>query len=227
VVQPVLPAPGAPSIDPATGRLISPIVAAALCVKPRRSLSGAQAAKVDVLKGECPDFSAMRRLATRFRGILRSKNAGKLGVWLKGARHSGLYAMRGFARTLHREIDAVRKAITERWSNGQTEGQIWRTATCRGSLPARRRDGSAPPTLCGARAAASLRLRRDGFYRTSTTCGERRIRWPWRKAMTPRPIDVDDPLAAELAAIAAAIAQNRAASTPLRCADVFTGINRS
>ena len=52
VVRPVLPAPGAPPVDPATGRLISPIVAAALCVKPRGSLSSAQAAKVDVLKGE-------------------------------------------------------------------------------------------------------------------------------------------------------------------------------
>jgi len=32
MVRPVLPALGAPSVDPATGRLISPIVAAALCV---------------------------------------------------------------------------------------------------------------------------------------------------------------------------------------------------
>jgi transposase len=44
-------------------------------------------------------------------------------VWLKDAHQSGLYAMRRFARTLRRDIDAVRNAITERWSNGQTEGQ--------------------------------------------------------------------------------------------------------
>jgi transposase len=32
--------------------------------------------------------------------------------------------MQRFARTAQRDIDAVRNAITEPWSNGQTEGQI-------------------------------------------------------------------------------------------------------
>ena len=66
----------------------------------------------------------MRRLATRFRGILRSKNAAKLGVWLTDVHQSGLYAMQRFARTLRRDIDAVRNAIAESRGNGQTEGQI-------------------------------------------------------------------------------------------------------
>ena len=66
----------------------------------------------------------MRRLATQFRGILRSKYAAKLGVWLTDVHQSGLYAMQRFARTLRRDIDAVRNAIVESWSNGQTEGQI-------------------------------------------------------------------------------------------------------
>ncbi len=55
----------------------------------------------------------MRRLATRFRGILRSKNAAKLGVWLTDVHQSGLYAMQRFARTLRRDIDAMRNAIAE------------------------------------------------------------------------------------------------------------------
>jgi hypothetical protein len=55
--------------DPATGRLISPIVAAALCIKPRGLLTSNQAAKVDALKSGWPDFAAMRSLAMRFRGI--------------------------------------------------------------------------------------------------------------------------------------------------------------
>ena len=66
----------------------------------------------------------MRGLVVRFRGILRSKNVAKLGVWLIYAHQSGLNAMRRFARTLRRHIDAVRNAVTESWSNGQTEGQI-------------------------------------------------------------------------------------------------------
>jgi transposase len=122
--RPALPAPRAPSIDPVTGRLISPIVAAALCVKPRGTLTSAQAAKVDALKSEWSGFAAMRRLAMRFRGILRSENGSKLAVWLKDAQLSGLNAMQRFARTLRRDIDAVRNAIKEPWSNGQREGQI-------------------------------------------------------------------------------------------------------
>jgi hypothetical protein len=46
--------------------------------------------EVDALKSEWPEFAAMPRLAMRFRGILRSKNATKLGVWLKEAHQSGL-----------------------------------------------------------------------------------------------------------------------------------------
>jgi transposase len=60
----------------------------------------------------------------RFRGMLKSKSAGKLSIWPKDAQMSGLYAIQRFARTLQRDIDAVRNAVTEPWSNGQTEGQI-------------------------------------------------------------------------------------------------------
>jgi transposase len=37
--------------------------------------------------------------------------------------------MQPLARTLRRDIDAVRNAITEQWSNGQREGQINRLKT--------------------------------------------------------------------------------------------------
>ena len=134
VARPAPPAPRAPAVDPATGRSISPIVAAALCVKPRGTLTSAQAAKVDALKSEWPDFAAMRRLTMRFRGLLRSGNASKLGVWLKEAQKSGLYAMQRFARTVRRDIDAVRNAIVEPWSNGQTEGQINRLKTLKRAM---------------------------------------------------------------------------------------------
>jgi len=37
--------------------------------------------------------------------------------------------MQGFAKTLLRDLDAVRNAVTMPWSNGQTEGQISRLKT--------------------------------------------------------------------------------------------------
>ena len=78
VARPVPPAPRAPSVDPATGRSISPIVDCGAVRQAARNVDGAQAAKVDALKSEWPEFAAMRRLAMRFRGVLESKS-GKAG----------------------------------------------------------------------------------------------------------------------------------------------------
>jgi hypothetical protein len=128
-------APATPrAIDPATGWLISPIAAAALCMKPRGQLTPAQAAKVATLKDASPDFVIMRGLAMRFRGILRSKNVKGLETWLNDAQRSGLFAIQRFVRTLRRDIEAVRNGVTETWSNGQTEGQINRLKTLKRSM---------------------------------------------------------------------------------------------
>jgi Transposase len=111
-------------VDPVTGHLVSPIVAAALCVKPRGLLTQAQAAQVDAFKAISPAFATMRALAMRFRGILRSGDVEKLTVWLHDADRSALYGIRRFVHTLRLDLAAIRNAITETWSNGQTEGQI-------------------------------------------------------------------------------------------------------
>jgi transposase len=122
------------AVDPATGWTISPIVAASLCIKPRGLLTPSQAAKVDALKSASADFTAMRQLAMRFRGILRSKDIQKFGVWLDDAQQSGIYAMQRFARTVRRDLDAVTNALTEEWSNGQTEGHINRLKTLKRAM---------------------------------------------------------------------------------------------
>ncbi len=87
------------AIDPATGWAISPIVGAALCIKPCGLLTAREAAKVSALKNASPDFAAMRELAMRFRGVLRSKDVKRLDQWLDDAQRSGIYAMQRFART--------------------------------------------------------------------------------------------------------------------------------
>ena len=46
--------PTVQAVDPTTGWLISPIVAAALCIKPRASLNPEQAAKIERLKARRP-----------------------------------------------------------------------------------------------------------------------------------------------------------------------------
>ena len=110
-------------VNPATGWQISPITAASLCLKPRGLLTPSQARKVEALKQASSSFIGLRRLAMRFRGILRGGKAAKLDAWPRDARASGIGALRRFARTLSRDLEAVRSAVTETWSNGQTEGQ--------------------------------------------------------------------------------------------------------
>ncbi|WP_408859084.1 transposase [Acidiphilium sp. PA] len=120
--------------DPVTGRQISPQMAAILCIKPRKQLTPRQAAAVDALKSSSTDFAAMRGFAMRFPGILRSRDGGKLDAWLEEACHSGIYALQRFARTAQGDLDAVRNAVTERWSNGQAEGQISRLKTLKRAM---------------------------------------------------------------------------------------------
>ena len=111
-------------LDPMTGRRISPLVAAALCIKPRRQMTERQIVNVDALKAASAEFTTMRHLAMRFRGLLRGGTVEKLDAWLQEARRSGIYGMQRFARALRHDIEAVRNAVLEAWSNGQTEGQI-------------------------------------------------------------------------------------------------------
>jgi hypothetical protein len=122
------------AINPATGWQISPIVAAFLCMKPQVMLTAAQTAKVLALKQSSPGFTAVRRLAMRFRGILRSGKLDKLDRWLHEAHRCGLQAIQRFARTVSHDLAAVRNASTERSSNGPVEGQINRLKTLKRAM---------------------------------------------------------------------------------------------
>jgi transposase len=116
--------------DPSTGGLISSIVAAALCVKPRGMLTESQQAKVAALKSSLHSFAAMTSaLAMRFRSMMRSGKMEGLDAWLRDAVGSGIYGMRAFARGLRRDSATVRNALTTKWSSGQVEGQINRLKT--------------------------------------------------------------------------------------------------
>ena len=122
------------TLDPMTGRAISPLTAAALCVKPRGQMTARQVANVDALKATSAEFTAMRHLAMRFRGLLRGGTPERLDAWLIDARASGIYAMQRFARTIRHDLEAVRNAVLEPWSNGQTEGQINKLKTLKRAM---------------------------------------------------------------------------------------------
>lgn len=140
-----------PVRDPETGHAISPVIAAALCIKPRGLLTDQQARKVDALKKGSDAFAAMRRLAMRFNGILRGKRSAPLDAWIDDAIDSGLIPIMRFARVLRRDIEAVNNAIELSWSNGQAEGQINRLKTLKRAMY-----GRAGPELLRARMLTSL-----------------------------------------------------------------------
>jgi transposase len=114
--------------------IVSPIAASILCIKPRGQLTRQEVVKVDRLKATSQNFAIMRQLAMRFRGILRGNDPSKLEGWLDDAHYTGLYGIRRFVLYLRRDIEAVRNAISETWSNGQTEGQINRLKTLKRSM---------------------------------------------------------------------------------------------
>jgi transposase len=107
---------------------------AALCIKPHRQMTTRQIVNVDALKAASAEFTTMRRLAMRFHGLLRGGTVEKLDVWLRDARRSGNYGMQRFARALRHDIEAVRNAVLETSSNGQTEGQINRLKTLKRAM---------------------------------------------------------------------------------------------
>ncbi len=108
---------------------VPPITASYLCMKPLGLMTAQEIEKVTQLKQTAPAFAAMRKLALRFRGILQGRDTAKLDSWLDDAHRSGLYGLRRFAHTIRHDLAAVRNAISERWSNKQTEGHINRLKT--------------------------------------------------------------------------------------------------
>ena len=84
-------------LDPASGSLISPVVAAVICMKPRPLLTERQVGMLAVLKNEVPGFAAIRRLAIRFQCLLRHRDEKKLEPWLSDAKTCGISVVVNFA----------------------------------------------------------------------------------------------------------------------------------
>ena len=56
--------------------------------------------------------------------MVRDRVSEGLDSWLQRAEGSTVRQLRGFAKRLWADHDAVRAAMTLEWSSGQTEGQI-------------------------------------------------------------------------------------------------------
>jgi transposase len=83
-----------------------------------------QARYVDHLVAGCPAIATGQRLARDFAHMIRARDAAGLAPWLERAETSQLPEFRDFAAGLRRDAHAVEAALTQPWSNGQTEGQV-------------------------------------------------------------------------------------------------------
>jgi transposase len=63
-------------------------------------------------------------LLNKFRTIVREQQADKYEEWLTDVQHKALIEFENFAKGLKRDNEAVKNALSEKWSNGQVEGQI-------------------------------------------------------------------------------------------------------
>ncbi len=77
--------------------------------------------RVVAVEAAVPSLAAARSLVDRFGIMIRTKTATELDSWIEQARASLVAPL---ARGVAKDKAAARAAMTEPWSNGQTEGQI-------------------------------------------------------------------------------------------------------
>ena len=86
----------------------------------RDTLSKVVARTIAMIGAAVPDLTTARDLLDRFHRMIQHRQAKRLDEWLADAK-PGLMA--SFASGIAQDRTAVKAALTEPWSNGQTEGQ--------------------------------------------------------------------------------------------------------
>jgi transposase len=70
-----------------------------------------------------------RHLSLTFTSMVQQRQADRLDAWLAQAADCEVGEFRAFARSLGRDIDAIRAALTYEWSTGPVEGHVQRLKT--------------------------------------------------------------------------------------------------
>jgi len=94
---------------------------ARLLTTPSEALTQAERRFVDTLSARSPEIAAAASAINAFHQMVRDRDVAALDVWLTTARSTDL---RGFVTGLISDIDAVRAALSQPWSNGPVEGQV-------------------------------------------------------------------------------------------------------
>lgn len=87
----------------------------------RNHLTKAETVTVAAIEINVPALSKAREIIDHFHGMIRTRAVANLDPWIEAASNS---LVASFGRGVMRDRRAVRAAIVEPWSNGQTEGQV-------------------------------------------------------------------------------------------------------
>lgn len=71
-----------------------------------------------------PEIKQASQLVRRFKKMTDELRKKKLDGWIKDTKECQAPAMKTFANGLQRDYDAVKAAVSLKWSNGQVEGQV-------------------------------------------------------------------------------------------------------
>lgn len=123
----------------------------------RQGLSRDEALTVATIEAGIPWLAETARLVDRFQELIRNRSATDFQAWLSEAAASPLAS---FAKGLTADQPAVTAALTEPWSNGQTEGQINRL-----KLIKRQMYGRAHLDLLRARVIGSASVEEGSLHR--------------------------------------------------------------
>lgn len=94
---------------------------ARLMTQKRDHLTKVETVMVAAIEAGAPTLADARVLIDRFQPVVRGRAVLDLDLWMADASPSLLAS---FVRGLRDDLAAVRAAVIEPWSNGQTEGQV-------------------------------------------------------------------------------------------------------
>ena len=80
--------------------------------------------QIDELRQAHAELKEAIDLAQAFADIVRYRQARKFDAWLTQAKASSVTTLARFANSLESDYDAVKAALSLRWSNGPVEGFI-------------------------------------------------------------------------------------------------------
>jgi hypothetical protein len=95
-------------------------------MRPDEKLNDADRLGLKAACAACPELATLTELAHGFNELVRTREGARLEEWINKATSGPFPEVRGFAKGLYGDFDAVKAGLTLRWSSGKVEGNVTR-----------------------------------------------------------------------------------------------------